>query len=171
MPSNPAVSSGPLLWCSKPILSTVYEETDPGMESKTSSFSSSVCIKHLVGGFNPKKHSSLGITFPNIWKTCKTWEKCSKPPTSHDLRGSTARGYIPRLQDHYQRLRLRAVPVDGSCIWPCHAFFRYDMQHTIRWITSTYNHRKTIGNWWFYEIWWDLPSGNLLHSELENHYV
>ena len=30
---------------------------------------------------------------------------------------------------------------------------------------------KSIGKWWFNVILWDLPSGKLLHSELENHHV
>ena len=33
------------------------------------------------------------------------------------------------------------------------------------------NHRKTRGKWWFYGIWWDLPSGNDKHSCGLNHHV
>ena len=32
------------------------------------------------------------------------------------------------------------------------------------------NHRNMEVQWWFNGIFWDLPSGKRLHSELENHY-
>ena len=37
-------------------------------------------------------------------------------------------------------------------------------------MVSWENHGKTLGKWWFNGIYCDFPSGNLLHSWLENHH-